>query len=290
MTPNPIPKLPVWKTIVEVFAVTARHTGDLLRFAWPWLIVLIAVSLALYSAYFETERAQLAAGGSGSSSLWVLTLMVSTLIGALIAVPWHRRILLGEHQTLSKGLALDSRKLAYAVKTVAIIATLALPLVPLVWTGSAEPASDVETQTATELFLAIFLPVLAFVAFFAWVFVLNRVSLILPATAVGNGSVTLGSAWSATKGNTLRLALVSTIATFLPLMLPLGLAYWLAPATAAALDASTAPNAIAFAVTNTINELLTIVFGMLFVTFLSLSYRHFFGNPLIDRSGTLQPN
>lgn len=289
MTVTKIPKLPVWKTIADVYIVTARHLGDLIRIAWPWLVLLIALSAALYAAYYDTERAA-TTGGTSSSMLWILTLTASTIIGALIAVPWHRSILLGEHQTLSHGLALDSRKFAYVAKAVAIIASLLLPLVAVTRTGSAEPESDAGTKAISEFSLADFWPVLFFLLFFALIFALNRLSLILPATAVDNRDATLRTAWRATRGNTLRLAFVSVVATFLPCLFPLGLGYLLAPAAIAALDANTAPNVIAFAVANTINEFLTILFGMLFVTFLSLAYRHFFGTAHVDASGTIPPD
>jgi hypothetical protein len=268
MSVNPIPKLPVFKTIAEVFTVTFRHLGDLLRFAWPWLLVLIAVSGALYAAYYDSERTAIAAGDTGSNSLWVLTLAVSTTLGALIAVPWHRRILLGEHQTLSKSLSLDATKFAYTAKAAAIIAVLCLPLVVV---KLADPVAP-ETQATIDLLITVIFTLVFLTLFFAS----NRISLILPATAVENHAVTLGDAWRATRGNTLRLALVSIVSTIVPLMIPLLLAYWLAPAAAAAMDANTAPSAATFAVANTIWELFAIVFGMLFVTFLSLAYRHFF--------------
>lgn len=269
MTVQTPPKLPVWKTTREVFAVTFRHLGDLLRFAWPWLLVLIAVSGALYAAYYDSERTVMAAGGTGTNSLWVLTLAVSTILGALIAVPWHRRILLGEHQTLRKSLSLDATKFAYTAQAAAIMATLCLPLAVV---KLADPVAP-EAQATIDLLITVSFTLVLLTLLFAS----NRISLILPATAVGNHTVTLGGAWRATRGNTLRLALVSIVATILPLMIPLVLAYWLAPAATAAMDANTAPSAATFAVANTIWELFAIVFGMLFVTFLSLAYRHFFG-------------
>ncbi|MEQ1673013.1 MAG: hypothetical protein ABL893_19350 [Hyphomicrobium sp.] len=279
MPPHPIPKLPVWKTIADVYIVTARHLGDLLRFSWPWLVVLIAVSMALYSAYYQSERALLAAGGTRSNLLWALMLATSTLIGALIAVPWHRRILLNEPQTLSQGLSLDARKVVYVVKAMAISASLVLPLIALMWAIPSETAGEAATKVEPEFSVFDLWPLIFFITFFAVIFALNRVSLILPATAVENRSVTLARAWRGSRGNTLRLGFVSIIATFLPIIVPVQLIQLVAPALVSTLDANTAPNALSFATANTISELFTILFGMLFVTFLSLSYRHFFGQP-----------
>lgn len=273
MEHNALPKLPVFATIRDVFVVSARHAGELLRFASPWLIAVAVITGALYAAYFDAERASITATGSGSNMLWVLTFAASTIIGALIAVPWHRSILLREPQSLASGVALTPAKIAYVVKATALMLVLSLPLMVALLMPSA--TEDTEGGSAIVPSDAIFFLLVA--VFVVWMFVLNRVSLILPATAVENSAVGVAQSWASTRGNTLRLAVVSFVATFVPMLVPLGLALWLAPTATAAMDANTAPSLAAYVAANTVWELFALVAGMLYVTFLSLAYRHFFG-------------
>lgn len=273
MEHNALPKLPVFATIRDVFVVSARHAGDLLRFASPWLIAVAVITGALYALYFDTERASIAATGAGTNALWSLTFAASTIIGALIAVPWHRSILLTEPQSLSSGVALTPTKIAYVAKACALMLVLSLPLIVAMMMPTS--AENTEGGSAIATSDAMFFLLVA--VFIVWMFVMNRVSLILPATAVDNSAVGIAQSWSSTRGNTLRLAVVSFVATLLPMLVPLGLTLWLAPTATAVPDANTAPSLAAYVAANTAWELFAVIAGMLYVTFLSLTYRHFFG-------------
>ncbi len=264
-------KLPVFATTRDVYAVTLRHAGELLRFAWPWLIALTGVSAALYWSFYPAEREAIAVGATGSDALWLLTLLASTLIGALIAVPWHRRILLGEPQTFGSGIAIDGRKISYAIKAVLLLAAMTMPGLAL-FVIIPPPASESEYTLQDALWMA------AIIVWFAMVVVLSsRLSLILPATAVGDDDVSVSRSWQMTRRNTLRLALVSFLATMLPFLLLYFVLVLVFPSQAQAAIADAASARMSFTIANVITELVALVLGMLYVTFLSLAYRHFAG-------------
>ena len=264
-------KLPVFATIRDVFAVTARHIGELFQVAWPWLIALMAVSGVVYWSLYPIELQSLSESGRGSNVLWCTSLLASTVIGAMIAVPWHRRILLGENQSLHSGLALDARKVSYAVKAVLLMAAMAAPAVLMF---SFMPPTGAETEFSDQ-------DALWTVAIIAWLavllFLMNRFSLALPATAVGDPNASFAHAWRTSKGNTLRLALVSFLATLLPFLLLFAALEQVLPGQMNLVIASETTPRLSFTIANVISEFMAMVIGMLYVTFLSLAYRHFVG-------------
>ncbi len=129
MTSETPAKLPVWKTALECYRLTFRHLGDLLRFSWPWLLLLIALSGALYWGLYPAEQEALAKTGTGSNLLWILTsALISTAIGAFIAVPWHRLLFLGEKQSLAGWhFVYDATAISSLCKAVAAFAADAAP-------------------------------------------------------------------------------------------------------------------------------------------------------------------
>ena len=265
-------KLPVWQTARECYRLTFRHLGDLLRFAWPWLLVLIALSGALYWALYPAEVAAMAETGSGSNALLITSALISTAIGAAIAVPWHRLLLLGENQSLAGCLTFDARRRSYFIKAVA---TLALPIAPIVLAAFLIPE-----DTSAEASQLDFLRAAGFaMATIAAVMVINRLSLILPATALDHAGVGWSKAWHMTRGNAWRLFWLSLL-VLAPIFVAVAVAFSLYPNEFLLLDSTTAPSRAAFAAANVVLELASMLAGMLYVTFLSLAYRHFRGLPM----------
>lgn len=269
--PVETPKLPVLATTRDVFAVTARHIGELFQFAWPWLLALIVISGAIYWSLYPIERQSMAENGTGSNTLWFTSLLASTVIGAMIAVPWHRRILIDEPQTLQSGLQFDSLKLSYAAKALQLMFAMAAPGMLMF---SLMPPSEAEAEfSAQDAFWTI--------AIIAWLTALllfmNRFSLALPGTAVGDPNAGFGESWRASKGNTWRLALVSFLATLLPLLLLFIALEHVMSGGMASVDASETTTRLSFTIANVFTEFVAMLIGMLYVTFLSLAYRHFAG-------------
>jgi hypothetical protein len=260
MTTDTPAKLPVWKTVADIYIVTARHALELLRFAWPWLAVLIIASGALYWGLYSAEQEALQSHIMSSASLWYTTLFVSTAIGAAIAVPWHRTILLNETQTAAANLKADATRLTYFAYALMLgVAPFAL-LYAVDWS---------KPQSATVVFASTVALLLTWPIF-------NRLSLILPAIAVGHNNVTIQNVWQATHGQTIRL-LATSLLQIVPFFAVIVAVVFLAPDTDPA--ANQVQSRFAFTASNVLWEIAAIFIGMLFVTFLSLAYRHFFGLP-----------
>ncbi|MET0192240.1 MAG: hypothetical protein ABW200_02590, partial [Hyphomicrobiaceae bacterium] len=97
------------------------------------------------------------------------------------------------------------------------------------------------------------------------VFVLPRLSLVLPAGALGE-RLTLGEAWRATRGNTWRLACASMLCS-LPPLIPFAVLLWHVDGSALAVSI----------IGRTVYSLAYVLIVTIAVTLLSLAYRHFFG-------------
>lgn len=267
-------KLPVWKTALESFRLTVRNFTTLLRFAWPWLLIFMAASAALYWNLYEAEQSALAAGNWGSPKLFYATTVLSTVIGAFIAIPWHRLLLVGE-QPASPSLAIDRRHVMYALLTLALFALAPLPVL----LADLVTAPTVETEGLSIRDAAIAAGVLGFVA--CWL-VINRLSLVLPVIALDPSRASVREAWHITRGNTWRLFASSglILLVIVPIFATLAViseffSGW--NETQEKIEVTPVPSQVWFTAHSVLFEIAGITLGMLFVTFLSLAYRHFYG-------------
>ena len=105
----PIAKLPVWRTIVDTYRLTWTTLSELFPYIWPWLVLWLAVDLA--TAWFEWPL-------DPESKLFAVSSLLHNLIivaiGSAIAVPWHRRLLLGEVPARGAVYQIDRRSFRYA--------------------------------------------------------------------------------------------------------------------------------------------------------------------------------
>lgn len=261
-------KIPVLKTTLEVYAVTARHIGDFIKISWLWLIVLLVVSAAIYWAFYPAERAAIAAGSTGTDALYYATLALSTVIGAAIAVPWHRLLIAGEAPR-GRGLWFDKRMVLYVLTVAAlglffIISTSAVGLITASGTGSENSVISVVSDIAFA------------VGVWAVALAANRLTLVLPATALDRHDISFQIMWSATRGNSLRLVGIFLLVV-LPLIVP-PLLY--ASLSGADVAAAATQSRLPFALWGAAVELTAMAVGIVEVTFLSLAYRHFFSPEL----------
>lgn len=271
MTSETPAKLPVWKTALECYRLTFRHLADLLRFAWPWLLLLIVVSGALYWTLYPAEVAAMAETGAGSNALWISSVLISTAIGAAIAVPWHRLLLLGEMQDLAGSLSFDTRRRSYFLNAIAV---LALPVAPIVLAAFLIPVDSSAEGSLLDVFRAAGFGI----ATIAAVMVINRLSLILPARALDQLNAGWPQAWHITRSNTWRLFWLSLLVLF-PVFAAIIFAFSLYPSEFSMLDSSAAPSRAAFTGANVVMDFVLMLTGMLYVTSLSLACRHFTGRP-----------
>lgn len=260
-------KLPIVRTAIDSIAMTFKNVHVLLGYAWPWIGVLVLVNGALYWGLYEREQAAIAAGSGGSLALLIATGIVSTVIAGFVAVPWHRFLILGERPAVN-GLAISREAWLYAGYTLALYALFSLPFYAVMFASLDYP---------DESPVAIGISILSFFLFLLLWAVFNRFSLALPMIALRREDAGLKAAWAMTQGNSWRL-FWSTIIIFVILIAVLGapvMAYGLATATTA--EGASMQSRLNFTLTNMLTEAVTIITGVIFVTFLSLAYKHFSG-------------
>lgn len=213
-------KLPVWRTVRACYASVLQNLRQLVRISWLWLLIMVPV--------YAATNWLVSPDWTGTAPRWVreiapvMPLVVELPFLASIAVAWHRLVLGYERVSASAYLRLDRQVWLYAVCSLGFLVLTTGPFLPViaVHTQHSDWLLDLDTET---FLLAIMLP-LVVPSLAAGVFLLPRLSLVLPALALGE-RLSLWDAWRATRGNTLRLALATCLcmlpALFLVMVLPL---------------------------------------------------------------------
>jgi len=269
-------KLPAWRTVRSCYATVRQNLGQLVRISWLWFLVMVPV----YAATHWLVSNVWALPGIQTMPRWVhvivvvLPLVVELPFLASIAVAWHRLVLRHEHVSAPAYLRLDTSVWLYVLCSLGFLAvTIGLVLCALPLVGH-------------ELLFFPVVTALIVLSLAVTVFILPRLSLVLPAIALGE-RLFLWDAWLATRGNTLRLALATCLcmlpALFLIMMLPLlsfllsmpswdwtDLEAWTKPIGPNLIDQIL--DSIGYAV---FDSLAYAVFTILAVTLLSLTYRFF---------------
>ncbi len=272
-------KLPFWRTVIDAHVVAFVNVRKFLSFAWPWAILLVTAAAALNWAMWPLEQAA-TESGQLFGSLWYffLPLAASTLIGALVAVPWHRFVLMREAQTAASPLKQTAAAMKYFGVACLMFSPLLLPMaaiqiaapslgLPAQSEIASQPSEADAAQSSKELanFAA------SSVAFLlgpcaALLYVPTRLYLLLPAIALHERQHSLRQLWNKTRGNFWRLYLGSGLVFALPFV--------------AIVLQTTLQNDDLTRATNTLSqvtaELILFTGGIIGVTFLSLAYQHFF--------------
>lgn len=215
-------KLPVFRSVGEVFSGVTRHYFQLILAAWP-AVILIAVGGALYVwAYREAGFGELIAlmqsgaspeemaaameavdqGAMGPAYFAAVLLMF--LASAVAAVRWHRFVLMGEHS----GLLLRAEDLRYVwtfIKIILLYLLLILFGVLLLFgIQTITEASINAGNSGVAGFFAIAGVVLVVVGYLCILGILFRMMLALPDASIGNSAKVFGIL-SASEGNTWRM-------------------------------------------------------------------------------------
>jgi hypothetical protein len=197
-----------------------HNLGQLVRITWLWLLLMIPV----YAATHWLVSYIWALPGMQTAPRWVDMILISlpTVVEmpflASIAVAWHRLVLRQERVSALGYLRLDGSVWLYVLYSLGLlVVSSALLLSALV---VAEPSLHAQFDLASFLIIALLIVLAAAAA----ILVVPRLSLVLPAIAVGE-RLSLWHAWIATRDNTLRLALATGLcmlpALFLIIWLPL---------------------------------------------------------------------
>lgn len=300
-------KLPVIRSIQEVYSGVFSHFFQLLRMAWLPLAIWLGLSLVGSfwfggGSYTPEELAALMAGEidpaviervQTETNAMVPYLLALTIIQYMIlsvaAVGFHRFVLLGEAERgwIGSGLTFGRSEFLYiwSIVKIGIIYALVLVGVSLLVggvtgiigghlerIGTASESIVILAISAVLLFLIVILPVIA------------RLSLVLPHVAVGNLS-RIGDVWEATTGNGLRL-----VAYFLSVVLTVsGGSFILIAAISAILGFEVIPSVEGIIqrandprwifMSFVISVPFTLVWTMLTITMLSVAYREIVGLP-----------
>jgi uncharacterized protein DUF4339 len=272
------PKLPLWDTIRLSYSTYFHNFPDVLRISWLWLAAAGILSWLLFS-WTAGVTAAMKRGMPPSRPVETIVLvtiayLVFTFAGASIAVAWHRRIILGEHPGFS-GSNVATKSLwryvwmGFVIALIAFLLSLAvvLPMISL--------SSSVITGAAPRFAMFIAACFLLVLTVFG---VALRLSLLLPARAVGDLDLRFKETWKRTGGNTWRM-FWGFVACIVPPMLAVQVAVQIVSSSFLILTGGMSDsNAIVgVAVIMTIVfvcNLLTLPIG---IGFLSYSYSYFFG-------------
>lgn len=262
MPSTPSDKLPVLKTVGESLVLPLRDASVIFGYAWPLLIVLIAMSIAYALLQYPAELSMRANPDVVVPSFFVvlaIDILAKIGIGAALAVTWHRYLIEGEAPGTFSFAASRGRMVRYVLWGLASILVFALAIMaaslfslPLFFMGVTPQAKG--------------LPYIVGGLFYLCLAPFYRYALIFPSAAVADGARLRGVS-AATKGSALRLATGSFLADApcIVLGLLLGLV----------LDSSQAQTRASYIAGHIAGDLIYMFAGLTAVTFLSLSYRHF---------------
>lgn len=192
-------QLPAGTCIRHAVNSVRNNIAYAFRISWPWYAVLIPLSFAMFGL------AGLFALGTSNMSPFFLAFLVLALISlvafASIAVNWHRYILLDEMPKGREVFRLDEKTWRYFGNLLLILLILVgaclLVMLPL----SILAASTNAAELSVVLIALIILPIAGILSL--------RLSVKLPAIALGRRDFLLKDAWSVTQANILPLFFIA---------------------------------------------------------------------------------
>jgi hypothetical protein len=283
-------KLPLWATIGQAYGAVASNFGRLLLASWPWLLALAGLtylSTHLGAAYqmeaiaaVKTQRPmpdqpiELVAVNSANAILYIVASLS-------MAVGMHRFLLLGEPMRLGDNIVTGPtlRYLAVGLLMGLVMFLPMLAAIGSVWALSPPPSIGVAgtpVPAAPPGALALLVVPAVF-----WAAMLGtRLTMALPARAVGHNGINFRAIWKQTSGNTWRIGF-----GFLLCVLPIALvtqALVTGTLMARMPDPKDSEAVVAWissmAIPNGMMVAILTLSNMVGIAFLSLAYRHFFGS------------
>ena len=266
-TVTPRPKLPVLRTVREAYLGVITNFVLLLRISWVW-----ALSIALFELIVRLFGIPLFKGSEPQEDFVALAILCPpyALAGASIAVAWHRLLLRNERSPSRIYFRLDRLVWGYfAVVLIIIILGLVIALLFLVFLlglifvgvvvlgvfGVVVP--DISVTAGSIGMVAV--SVAATIA----MVLTSYLSILLPARALER-TASFGEAWRSTRSNRWRIA-IGTLLTWVPPLLLMELLSEIASLVGISVSHW------GWTATNTI---LAMLLAVVYVGFLSYSYRH----------------
>ncbi|MGO4717433.1 hypothetical protein [Bradyrhizobium sp. 2TAF24] len=260
-------KLPLGATIRLAYATFFDHFADVLRISWVWLVACALLSAMAnwlkMNQTVDTLRYRMVPKTPIES--WVVDsifLIAFLLAGVSIAVAWHRLLILHEAPPPSGSNIATGRVWRYIGTTLLIMLVVLIPALVAI----------------APVFLLFWnwLALVVIGVYLAALLVGGRLSVMLPAQAVDDRTMTLSAAWDTTRGNSWRLfwgfiacTVPPAVLAQIAIMLFIGIS-----GQQSLLDGSFAVKATVLSVVFTLYYLLSVPIA---VGFLSHAYRHFSG-------------
>jgi len=241
-------KLDVLRAVREAYSGAWTHMGEMLRLIW--LPGLLYLATSIISIYVDPEENLFAA---------LLLNVVALLLWPIIAVTWHRFILIGDAPSGSFHLNFGRREARFLMVSIFLFLLL-LPGMLLAIAGTA--LAQEQTQSTIGSLLGFIGMLLILVSLYFFV----RLSLLLPAAAVDD-PIDARLVLERTRGNFWRL-----VAVFALVVLPIAVCVILLGSLMGSVPALAIVGAAAFAV-------ISVFFAIVNVAVLSVVYRELVGPP-----------
>jgi len=241
-------KLDIIRTVREAYGGAWAHIGEMLRLIW--LPGLLYMGTSIVATYIDPREQLL---------LSLLLNVVALFLWPIIAVTWHRFILIGDAPAGRFHLHFGRREARFLMISIFLFLLL-LPGMLMAIAGTA--LAEEQPQSTTGSLLGFVGMMLILVALYFFV----RLSLLLPAAAVDD-RIDAGLVLERTRGNFWRM-----VAVFALVVLPIVVCLILLGALAQSIPALSILVAAAFA-------LISIFFAVVNVAVLSVVYRELIGPP-----------
>jgi hypothetical protein len=214
-TENKLRQLPVGPVVSHMVKSTINNLGFIVRAQWPWMLIVGAIVMAALRSFPEVAGATpeqseaFLRENPGALLQFFLFVLVAFIVGliafASIAVAWHRYILLDEvPQGLAK-LRVDRNVWRY-FRNLILITLLVIPvMIPLLFLMAVfQSISPFAAIAVAAVYMVVVVSP-----------ILYRVSIKLPAIALGRQDFGMGDAWNTSAGNWWQIGAVAIVVTVL---------------------------------------------------------------------------
>jgi hypothetical protein len=258
-------KLPVFGVFRHAFRSVTDNFAFAWHVSWPWLAVLVPVSLGVESLLPSVDpeaKDAAAVAANARAFLGLLALGVASMfVFSSIAVNWHRYILKDEIPQGWARLRADEvvwRYFGNTLLVILIVIAATAPVVIIVSLVSGLLALNMDAAGALTMAIAGCFAIPLF----------YRLMLKLPAIAVGNAGVTLRAALEKSAGSSLALCVAGAV-----IMAAIFLVGFLLAGIAGLLGAGS--GGVAYVVASVLQQLISWVVTIFTVTFLTSLYGFF---------------
>lgn len=238
-------KLDVIAAVREAYSGAWTHLGEMLRLIWLPGVLYLALSL---TGALLADKGQIV--------IRTLIEMASLFLWPIIAVAWHRFILLGETPVGTYQITFGRREARFLIVSFCLVLMM-MPgyLIAASTAGMPELGPSASLIGFAGILLA-----------FVGIYFLVRLLLLLPAVAIDE-PVNVRLILERTRGNFWRLVVLCVLSS-----LPLILAYWIIMSVALA-------TGLPLFIPLLLSSLLSIFFAIVNVAILSIAYRDLIGPP-----------